>query len=75
MKIKPIKKIRRGYAEEQPNAPGMTLNKLPEKIPRVAHSQKGIAGVQGSGANDGPAQDLPKLLKQKKLHKQSSPNV
>lgn len=57
------RKIRRGYREEHPSDAGKTLNKLPKKIPAVKRTS--VKGKNGTGAKEGPAQELPKLLKRK----------
>lgn len=54
------KKVRRGYREEHPSDAGKTLSKLPERVPAVKRVR--MKGKQGSGTNDGPAQELPGLL-------------
>ena len=54
----------RGYSEEQPSDAGKTLNKLPNKIPRKVKSS--VPGGQGTGTKEGPAQELPKLLRKLK---------
>ena len=60
--LKPKKKLR-GYSEDFPTDPGMTLDKLPERIPKKKKTS--IPGMHGSGTREGPAQELPKLLRRK----------
>lgn len=54
------KKTGKGYNEDFPTDAGMTLRKLPEKIP--AKKKTSVPGKQGTGTKEGPAQELPELL-------------